>query len=646
VSAGELGLWGAGNPEMTKGVINMLERINSPRDLKKLSLDELTQLAKEIRERMVEVVSKTGGHLASSLGTVELTLALHYCLNTPSDKIIWDVGHQSYCHKIITGRNNNFHTLRQYQGISGFPCKDESEFDIFTTGHSSTAVSMALGLACARDSAPGSPRFNVTAVIGDGSLSGGLCFEGLNNAGHLKKNMLVVLNTNELSIAPNVGALSIYLNKIISLPIYNRFKNSLENYVGSRMPRGSRLLKLANKFEEGLKGLFVPGIFFEELGFRYFGPLDGHNLPVLTQTLKNILAIKGPLLLHVVTKKGRGYAPAEENPVRFHGAGKFDVKTGASLINTENRIDTYTDIFSKKITAMAGIDKKIVAVTAAMPDGTGLDKFAALYPDRFFDVGIAEGHAVCFSAGLAKNGLKPIVAVYSTFLQRAYDQIMECVALQNLPVVFALDRSGIVGEDGPTHQGIFDLAFLRHIPNLVIMAPRNSRELEAMLDFSMALNKPVVIRYPKSVAPMDSFPLSQLRLGVAQRLKDGPDYAIFALGSMVLPSLEAAALLEKEGLRGSVINARFAKPLDESLLRQVCAQTKFIFTIEEGVLEGGFGSAVVELINQPVTRIGLKSEFIAHGARNLLLEKYNLTAQGIARRVKEVINNREKACLK
>jgi len=615
----------------------LLDRITSPQDLKKLAPEQLPQLASQIRQRIIEVVSHTGGHLASSLGAVELIIALHYCLDTPQDKIIFDVGHQAYAHKILTARNKNFSTLRQYQGISGFPSCDESDYDCFTTGHSSTAVSLALGLACARDFLPKEQYYKVVAVIGDGSLSGGLCFEGLNNAGHLEKDILVILNTNELSIAPNVGALSIYLNKIISLPIYNRFKNSLESFVKSRMPKGSRLIKLANKFEEGLKGLFIPGIFFEELGFRYFGPLDGHDLGLLIKTLKNISNIKEPILLHVVTKKGKNYLPAENDPVRFHGTGPFDIETGKSLPKKSN-LKTYTEVFSEKLLELAKGEKKIVAITAAMPEGTGLDKFRNFYPERFFDVGIAEQHAVCFAGGLAKAGLKPVVAVYSTFLQRAYDQIIEDIALQNLSVIFAIDRAGIVGEDGLTHQGIFDIAFLRNIPNLIIMVPKDGQELEAMLEFALKLDKPVAIRYPRSVIPLSSLPVTPLELGKAQSLKEGKDFAIIALGSMVIPSLEAIELLEKDGLSGTLINARFVKPQDANLFKGILSKVKFIFSAEEGILEGGFGSAISEALDRQVIKIGLPTEFIPHGERDLMLENYGLTAQGISKRIKSSLS--------
>ncbi|HTZ11781.1 MAG TPA: 1-deoxy-D-xylulose-5-phosphate synthase [Candidatus Margulisiibacteriota bacterium] len=614
----------------------LLEGINSPKDLKILTTAQLKELAGEIRERMIEVVSLNGGHLASSLGATELIIALHYCLDAPQDKIIFDVGHQAYSHKILTGRNKDFETLRQYSGVSGFPCKDESVFDPFTTGHSSNAISLACGLVCARDSLPADKQFKVVAVVGDGSLSGGLSFEGLNNAGHLKKDMLVVLNTNELSIAPNVGALSTYLNKLISLPIYNRFKNSLESFVESRMPKGSRLIKLANKFEENLKGLFIPGIFFEELGFRYFGPFDGHDLNLLIPALKKVINIKGPRIIHVVTKKGQGYHFAESEPVKFHGIGPFEVETGkCPAASTGCR--SYTDVFKEKVVSLAGQNNKIVAITAAMPEGTGLDKFRDLYPDRFFDVGIAEGHAICFASGLARGGLRPVVAVYSTFLQRGYDQVIEEIALQDSAVLLAIDRAGIVGEDGVTHQGLFDIAYLRHIPNMVLLAPKDGRELEAMLEFAFKLDKPVAIRYPRSLIPAGNYPCAEIETGKAEVLREGKDFILIAVGSMVIPALDAAGILEKDGLSGTVINARFIKPLDKKLFSSHAVKTKLIFTVEEGIIEGGFGSALSEAIDRPVEKIGLPCEFIPHGRRDILLEKYGLAKEGIAARIKEAL---------
>ncbi|MDO8661620.1 MAG: 1-deoxy-D-xylulose-5-phosphate synthase [Candidatus Omnitrophota bacterium] len=613
----------------------LLDGINSPQDLKKLKVEELPKLAAEIRQRMTEVVAVNGGHLASSLGAVELIIALHYCFNTPTDKLIFDVGHQAYAHKILTGRNKEFSSLRTYQGISGFPSREESLFDSFTTGHSSNAVSLALGVACARDRLPADEHFKVAAIIGDGSLSGGLCFEGLNNAGHLKKDILVILNTNELSISPNVGAISNYLNKIISLPVYNRFKESLENFLAKRGKGGERLLNLAAKFEEGLKGLFIPGMLFEELGFRYFGPLDGHNLEALIRSLKNIIGIKGPRILHVVTKKGKGYFAAENDPVRFHGTGPFDIQTGASLAKSAE-IRTYTEVFSEKLVELAAKDKRIVAITAAMPEGAGMVKFHNAFPDRFFDVGIAEAHAVCFSAGLAKGGLKPVIAVYSTFLQRAYDQIIEDVALQDLPVIFCIDRAGIVGEDGATHQGIFDISFLNTVPNLVIMAPKDAPELEKMLEFSLSANTPIAIRYPKGGIENLKDAGQSIELGKAEVLTEGKDFALIALGSMVSPAQEAGRLLEQENLSGLVINARFAKPLDQDFFTALAKKVKFIFTAEEGIINGGFGSSVENILAKPVVKIGLPDVFISHGKRDLLLEKYGLTARQIADKIKSI----------
>ena len=609
-----------------------LEKINEPRDLKKLSIAELNILCKEVRDFMVEAVSYTGGHLASSLGAIELTVALHYCLNTPKDVIVWDVGHQAYAHKILTQRKDKFKTLRQFGGLSGFPCKDESCYDSFSTGHSSTAVSLALGLSVANNS-------KVVAVMGDGSLSGGLCFEGLNQAGHLKKDLLVILNSNELSISPSVGALSTYLNKIISTPIYNRLRQATEDFMSSRLPHlGKRFLSLANKFEEGLKGLFIPGIFFEELGFRYYGPLDGHNLEILLPTLKNILTFKGPILLHVVTKKGKGYKPAEEDPVRFHSIGAFDKETGSPKITSN--IPTYTEIFGKKILELAKKDRKIIAISAAMCVGTGLDKFAKEIPDRFFDVGIAEEHAICFAAGLSRRGLKPLVAIYSTFLQRAYDQIIEELALQNLPCVLAIDRAGISGEDGITHQGLFDIAYLRHIPGITLMAASSGQELEKMLEFSFSCQGPVAIRWPKDKVFDYTSTTPEIKLGKAEVISEGRDIAIISLGSMLKNVISAKGILEKEGISATIVNARFTKPLDQDLLKALANKFKYIFSVEDGILEGGFGSGIQEALNKPIIRLGLESKFITHGKRDLLLEKNNLDAQGIANTIKQCLNQK------
>ena len=633
----------------------LLEKIKGPQDVKKLGVSKLTLLAEEIRARIIEAVSKNGGHLASSLGAVELAVALHYCLNSPKDKIIWDVGHQTYAHKIITGRNEKFDTLRKLHGISGFPTPLESDHDTFYTGHSSTAASLALGLAVARDAGGAVDKdAKVVAIIGDGSLSGGLCFEGLNNIGHLKKDMLVIINTNEMSISPVVGALSTYLNKLISMPIYNRFRDSLEKFIMSRVPKGSRMLKLADKFEEGLKGLFVPGVFFEELGFRYFGPLDGNNLDSLVKSLKNILGLKGPILLHVFTKKGKGYLPAEKNPVKFHGASPFDIQTGQSLSGVKNqKTRTFTNVFSDKLVELAKKNDHIVAITAAMPAGTGLDKFRDNFPDRFFDVGIAEAHAVCFAAGLSKGGFKPVVAVYSTFLQRAYDQMIEEIALQNSNVTFAVDRAGIVGEDGVTHQGIFDIAYLKSIPNLIIMAPRDGKEFEMMLEFAVDFNGPCAIRYPRGRIPeeqLDRAPY-KIELGKSELLNEGDRLAIIALGSMVVPSLEAAKILLAEGIGTRVINARFIKPLDCELIKETFLNFENVITVEEGIRQGGFGEEIlrfreslgkkknVKVAN--VINIGLPNKFIEHGNRDALLHKYGLSAEAIAKIAKDYAKNND-----
>ena len=607
-----------------------LESINSPQDLKKLTIYQLNTLCSEIRSRIVEVVSKNGGHLASSLGAIELIVALHYCLNLPRDIIVFDVGHQAYAHKILTGRNSRFASLRRLGGLSGFPSHSESIYDPFTSGHSSDAVSLALGLSIGASS-------KVVALIGDGSLSGGLCFEGLNNAGHLKKDLLVVLNTNELSISPAVGAVSVYLNKIISQPLYNRFRNSLENFIRTRLPKGKVILKLADKFEKELKGFFVPGMFFEELGFRYFGPLDGHNLELLLPTLRNLLTFKGPILLHVVTKKGKGYPPAEAEPVKFHGTGPFDILTGRTI--PTQAVEAYTDVFSRKIVALAQENKDIVAITAAMPEGTGLDKFRDSYPDRFFDAGIAEAHALCFAAGLAKRGKKPIVAIYSTFLQRGYDQLIESLGLQNLPVVLCLDRAGISGEDGVTHQGVFDIVFLRSIPNIVLMAASRGDELEKMLEFAVKSDRPCAIRYPKSQIANRKSQIARIELGKAEILREGVDVAILALGAMVEPSLDAADRLKAENIDACVVNARFVKPLDKELFLNLANRFSYLVTVEDGILDGGFGSSVLELVNKPVLRLGLPCEFIEHGKREQLLEKYGLDAKGIAKSILEHSRN-------
>ncbi len=624
-----------------------LETIHSPDDLKKIEVDKLPGLAQEIRQRIIEVVARTGGHLASSLGAVELCVALHYCLKSPQDVIVWDVGHQAYAHKILTGRNERFGTLRQKDGISGFPAKTESPHDPFTTGHSSTAVSLALGKALARRL--NNAQEKVVAVIGDGSLTGGMCFEALNHAGHVGADMLVVLNSNDMAIAPSVGALSTYLNKIISRPIYNRFKKARDQFLEQRIPRiGPRLMRLVDRFEEMLKGLIVPGIFFEEMGFQYFGPLDGHDIPLLVRTLQNILSFKGPRLLHVVTKKGKGFVPAEDQPVKFHGTACFDIASGEALAAGPKGV-TFTDVFGSTLLDLAESDRRIVAITAAMPEGTGLDRFQKAYPERFFDVGIAEAHAVGVSAGLAHAGLKPFVAIYSTFLQRAYDQITEELCLQNLGTVLCLDRAGVVGEDGPTHHGIFDLVYLRALPHIALMAPSDKEDLEAMLRFAAAWDGPTAIRYPRDTAPLrpPSIPFSGIRYGKAEVWQKGVDVAIIALGSMVYPALEAAQVLLPEKIYATVVNARFAKPMDETLIQELYQQCGALVIVEEGAVRGGFGSAVLEMLSasgllskspKPVRCLGLPNEFITFDKRKALLDRYGLNALSVADTAKHALD--------
>lgn len=618
---------------------SFIDKINSPKDLKKIPKRNLPILAKEIRERIIGVVSKTGGHLASSLGAVELAISLHYYFNMPMDKIIWDVGHQAYPHKILTGRAKNFDTLRQLGGISGFPSPGESEYDVFTCGHSSTSISTALGLACARDLR--NETWKVIAVIGDASLANGMAFEALNHAGHLKKDLLIILNDNELSISRSVGALSRYLNKIMTNPVYNRVRRRMQILV-KRIPFfGFKAFKAAKRLEESLKSLLIPGIFFEELGIRYFGPIKGHNINELISMLRNISTLKGPVILHVVTKKGKGYRFAEEKPSLFHSASPFEVHTGK--MQDKKGPKSFTEIFSDKIVALAAKDERIVAITAAMPDGTGLSKFSAEFPNRFYDVGIAEGHAVAFAAGLANQGLKPVVAVYSTFLQRGYDQIIHDVSLQDLPVVFCIDRAGVVGEDGPTHHGVFDIAYLRHIPNLIVMAPRDGLELEAMLEVAVNLKKPVAIRYPKGTGEshLSGSSFRRIELGKSELLREGKDIAIFAIGSMVSVAVKAADLLSSDGIEATVVNARFVKPLDKNMIEDVAGRIKKIVTLEEGVATGGFGSAILEFFEREnikdvrVERIGLPDHFIAHGKREELLKEYHLTADEICETVKK-----------
>ncbi|OGP14281.1 MAG: 1-deoxy-D-xylulose-5-phosphate synthase [Deltaproteobacteria bacterium GWA2_55_10] len=609
----------------------LLDTIYESTDLKAVAAEDLPLLASEVRELIIETVSELGGHLGSSLGAVEIAIALHYVLDTPEDKIIWDVGHQAYAHKILTGRKDSFKTLRQFGGISGFPKPTESPYDAFIAGHSSTSISAALGMAAARDLE--GKDYKVVAVIGDGSLTAGLAFEGLNQAGHLKKNLIVILNDNEMSISQNVGALSQFLSRKLTGRFATNLKKDIERFIRSIPRIGSRLLDIARRAEDSIITLLTPGMLFEGLGFHYIGPIDGHDLPALVTSLKDVSTVEGPVLLHVLTKKGKGYLPAEADPAAFHGVGPFIRETGRPRKPSK---PSYTNVFSSALLEIAEQDSRVIAITAAMPEGTGLSKFAQEYPDRFFDVGIAEQHALTFAAGLAKEGFVPVTAIYSTFLQRAYDEVFHDVCLQNLPVVIAMDRAGIVGQDGPTHHGLFDISFLRHIPNMVVAAPKDEAELRHLLYSAVQYGRPTALRYPRGacLGINDAGPMRLIPLGQAEVLKEGKDATIIAIGTMVQPAVQAAERLEKAGIRTGVVNARFAKPLDAECICKAAATTGAIITVEENALQGGFGSAVLELFEEkgvsiPVKRIGVPDEFIEHGSQEELRARLGLTVEGI-----------------
>jgi len=620
--------------------MKFLKMINSPEDLKKLKISHLKALAEEIRSYIIEVVSKNGGHLAPNLGVVELTLALHYVFNSPKDKIIWDVGHQCYTHKIITGRRDQFPTLRKYNGLAGFPKRSESPHDILDTGHSSTSISAALGLVTALRMK--GEEGKVIAVIGDGSITAGLAFEGLNNAGYRKEDLIVILNDNEMCISPSVGALSSFVSKRLTGNLARFIKREIEK-MAHKFPGGESVISLLKKGEDIFKMAITPGALFTALNFEYIGPVDGHDLETLIEILENIKRMKGPILFHVITKKGKGYPYAEKDPEIFHGVGPFEIKTGKILKSDE--APSYTEVFGKTILRLAEMEPKIVAITAAMRLGTGLKAFSEKYPDRFFDVGICEQHAVTFATGLALGGYIPICAIYSTFLQRAYDQIIHDVALNNVKVIFAIDRGGLVGEDGPTHHGSFDLSYLRLIPNLTIMAPKDENELQHMLYSVLKYPGPVAIRYPRSAGEgveLD-WEFKEIPLGKAELIKDGKDLTIIAIGNLVYQALKAAEDLEKENISIAVINARFIKPLDEDLILDFAKKTGKIITIEENTLIGGFGSAVCELLadrNIPVKikRIGLPDKFIEHGDLKTLKRKYGLTSETLKKIALELLN--------
>ncbi len=625
----------------------LLPQINSPADIKNLDIPQLTQLAREIRDYIVQTTCETGGHLAPSLGVVELTLALHHVLDSPQDKIVWDVGHQAYTHKIVTGRREAFHSIRQDGGISGFPKRSESPYDAFGVGHASTSISAAFGIACARDLAE--ENFKVVAVIGDGALTGGLAYEGLNNAGASGKDIIVIVNDNSMSISSNVGAMSKYLTNLISNPLYNKIKSDIWDFTGKFERMGPRIRVAARRMEESLKSFIMPGVLFERLGFRYFGPIDGHNFAEMLHTMHEIKELHGPILLHVLTKKGRGYRPAEENAPVFHGLGKFDKVTGIPV--KSSTIPSYTEVFGQAMCDLAPSQPRLVGITAAMSLGTGLQSFAEKYPQRFFDVGIAEGHAVTFAAGMAAQGARPVIAIYSTFLQRAYDHLIHDVALQKLPVVLAIDRAGIVGDDGPTHHGIFDIAYLRTVPDLVVMAPKDEEELRHMLFTALHYDQgPVAIRYPRGsgegVELSGDFNL--LPIGRSEVLDQGEEIALLAIGHLARKASAAARILrEQEEISVEVINARFVKPLDREMLDDLAARFKIIITLEEGTLAGGFGSAVAEYLTDRhgeevgLIRCGLPDSFLSQGTRDFMLNQAGLSTEAIVAAVKSARAGRE-----
>ena len=613
----------------------LLETINSPEDLRKIPENQLPQLAEEIRRTIIQTVAKTGGHLAPCLGVVELTIAIHYIFNTPDDKVVWDVGHQAYAHKLLTGRRENFDTIRQYKGISGFPKRDESSYDCFDTGHSSTSISASLGIATAQE-LKGDPSKSI-AFIGDGSMTGGMAFEALNQAGHINKNLIVILNDNEMSISPNVGALSSFLSRKLTSKTAMRVKKEMETFLKSFSNVGENILQLLKKSEESIKGFFTPGMLFEALKFEYIGPIPGHKLENLLDTLRNVRDFsEGPVLIHVLTTKGKGYGPAEQSPGDFHGVGPFVIETGAP-VPSPPQPPSYTKVFGDTIVKIAQQDPRITAITAAMPAGTGLIPFSEKFPDRFFDVGIAEQHAVTYAAGMATEGMLPVVAIYSTFFQRAMDQIIHDVCLPNLPVTFAIDRGGMVGDDGPTHHGVFDISFMRMIPNLVMMAPKDEEELQHMLYTAILHPGPAAVRYPRGSGEGVSMSaeLVRLPLGEGELLREGKDILLLPVGNCVYPALEAAEGLKKLGIDAAVINPRFIKPLDSKLICEWGKKTGKVITIEENVKKGGFGSGVLELFMQKglyhikTKVLGLPDKFIEHGTQDILRQKVKIDTPAI-----------------
>jgi len=614
--------------------LSLLESVNYPNDLKELPRSELPALAAEIRDCIVHVVSQNGGHLAPSLGAVELAIAIHYVFDSPRDKVIWDVGHQAYAHKLLTGRQDQFHTIRQFEGLCGFTRSSESPFDAFTTGHSSTSISAGLGITCAKHlkQEPG----KVIAVIGDGSMTAGLAYEGLNQAGDQHKDLIVILNDNDMSIAPNVGAVSSLLSRTFSTRRLQHLKKDFGEFLKSLPKIGDDIYKIAKRSEDSFKTFITPGMLFEAFNFDYFGPIDGHNLDHLIDILVNIKDLEEPVLLHVTTRKGKGYKPAEANPVHFHGVGCFDEGTG-TCIDRPSPVPTYTSVFGSTLVELAEADEHIVAVTAAMPEGTGLARFAETYPDRFFDVGIAEQHGVTFAAGMATEGFKPVVAIYSTFLQRAFDQVLHDVCLESIPVVFALDRGGIVGEDGATHHGLFDLSYLRILPNMVVMAAKDENELRRMMVTALSHRGPVALRYPRGTGTgctLDPDP-DPIPIGKAEILCEGDDLVVLAAGRCVSDALEADEAMRRDGIAATIVNSRFIKPLDADLILDLVQRIPRVITVEEHVLSGGFGSAVLELLADngisgvQVKRIGIGDVFVEHGNQTILRKKYGVDSAAI-----------------
>ena len=627
--------------------LELLPNIKSPADIRDYDSKQLHQLCDEVRNYTIDVVTKIGGHLASTLGVVELTVALHHVYNTPKDKIIWDVGHQGYAHKSLTGRFEELKTKRQYKGLSGLLKRTESEYDVFGAGHASTSISAALGVAAARDHH--SDDFRVCAVIGDGAMTGGLSFEGLNNAGHLRKQLLVILNDNEMSISPNVGAIRTHLTHLITNPLYNRFRNEIWRLTGS-LPKGKKLTRtFIKKIDEGLKNLIVPGIIFDELGFRYFGPIDGHDVDELVHTLENIKDIKTPILLHVITKKGKGMEVAEKDPVGYHGIKAAPTpSTNGQPQPVVSGPPTFQTVFGHLSREVARNNKEVVCITAAMREGTGLVPFEKEFPDRYYDVGIAEGHGVTFAAGLAAEGMRPICAIYSTFLQRAYDHIVHDVAIQHLPVIFCMDRAGIAGEDGPTHHGSLDIAYLRCIQDMIVASPKNGNEFRNLLYTALEVtNRPFAIRYPKaSSVEFDENGQAQLQpIGNWGVERNGSDAVIMAVGPMVYDAIKAAEKLDLKGISCEVVDCQFIKPMDESYLQTVLEKFKAVVTIEEGVINGGFGDGVAAWLSDKgfkgsVKRLGFPDNFIEHGSRNQLLQDLGLDTDGLVNAVSALVENK------